>query len=156
MESHFEDRNGPAGSARDALDAIGADRERVGQRMTAETWWAAPTQGFGTALLVAAPAVGIPWAALLFAASASVFICVEVLFRKRSGLSINRPAGPAGVALLVVLGVLLIGALGTSMVLAIAELHGWSLTVAAAAGVVTALGVAGYDSLYANEVRRAR
>jgi len=45
MESDFEDRNGPAGSARDALDAIGADRER----------WTATTPATVTAETAARP-----------------------------------------------------------------------------------------------------
>lgn len=124
--------------------------------MTAETWWAAPAQGFGTALLVVGPAAGLQWAWLLFVASTWVFIGVEVFFRSRSGLTITRPAGPRGLAVLIVFIFVLVGSLGISVALAIIGLRGWIFLVAAIAGVATMLGVIVYDRVYAAEVRRAR
>lgn len=154
MESNFENPADPA-AARDVLGVIGSDRARIGQRMTAETWWAAPAQGIGAALLVAAPAAGWRWAWLLLVASMWVFLSVEWLFRTRSGLNITRPAGPGGLALLIVLVILLIGAFGVSLTLAILNLSGWIGAVAMGAGVAFALGVVAYDRMYAVEVRRA-
>lgn len=143
-------------SARDALDAIGNDRGRVGDRMSAETWWGAPAQGFAAALLVVGPAAGFQWAWLFFLASTLVSVGVEVFFRKRSGLSISRPAGSRGRALLIGLVFLHLVSLGASVMLAVMGLRGWILVAAAIAGICTALGVVAYDRIYAAEVRRAR
>ncbi|WP_127794300.1 hypothetical protein [Agromyces sp. LHK192] len=155
MESDSGDRSDAAAHARTALKAIGDDRSRIGELMTAETRWAAPAQGAGAALLVAAPAAGLQWAWLLFVASTSVFIGVELLFRRRSGLSVTRPAGPNGLALLIALALLLLGSLGASLALAVLGLDGWVLVVAAGAGIVFALGTVAYDRVYAAEVLRA-
>lgn len=155
MESELEDQRNHT-SARDALDAIGNDRGRVGDRMSAETWWAAPAQGFAAALLVAGPSAGLQWAWLLFLASMMVSVGVEVFFRKRSGLSISRPAGPRGRALLIGLIFLHLVSLGVSVMFAVMGLRGWILVAAAVAGIYTALGVVAYDRIYAAEVRRAR
>jgi hypothetical protein len=64
-------------AARDALDAFEGDRSGIGSRMTAETWWGAPAQGFATALLIAGPAAGIQWAWLPFLAAALIFFGVS-------------------------------------------------------------------------------
>ncbi|GMA29474.1 hypothetical protein [Arenivirga flava] len=142
--------------ARETLAALGEDRRRIGERMTAETWWAAPAQGFGSALLVAAPVAGLQWAWVPFIAGAVVFTAVEALFRRRSGVAIGRPAGPLGVLLLVAIGLLHVAAVGGTVVLSVLELHGWAVALAALTGVVMALGVVGYDRVFAQEVRRAR
>ncbi len=155
MESYFEDQRGHT-SARDALDVIGNDRGRVGDRMSAETWWGAPAQGFAAALLVVGPAAGFQWAWLFFLASTLVSVGVEVFFRRRSGLSISRPAGPRGRALLIGIVFLHVVSLGASVMLAVMGLRGWILVAAAIAGIYTALGVMAYDRIYAAEVRRAR
>lgn len=155
MESYFDGRSDPA-AARDALDAIGNDRTRIGERMTAETWWAAPAQGIGAALFVAAPGAGWQWAWVLVVASMGVFIGVEMLFRKRSGLNIARPAGPRGLALLILLIAVLIGGFGVSVALAILDLSGWIALVAIVTLVAHVPGIIAYDRTYAAEVRRAR
>jgi hypothetical protein len=142
--------------ARDALSAVEADRRRLGDRMTAETYWAAPAQGLAAALLIVAPAAGIPGLFLLLAASLALFIGVEWFFRRRSGLSISRPAGPRGMALLVVLGVLLGVFSALSYGLWAFDLVAWIVPVALLGGVLMAFGVISYDRIFANEVRRAR
>lgn len=154
MESNSDPAPNPD-AARDALAAIGDDRERIGRLMTAETWWAAPAQGLGTAVLVAAPAAGLFWAIMIMAASTWIFLGIERLFRKRTGLSISRPAGPRGLVLVIGLGVLIVVGVGVSVALSLLGLQGWIFAVAAVAGILTALGVAAYDRIYAAEVRRA-
>src|SRR5690606_34239468 len=99
MESQFENQRDPAS----VLQSLNTDRGRIGERMTAETWWAAPAQGLGVALLIGAPAAGPAWAWLPFVLSMGIFVGVEVLFRRRSGLGITRPAGPRGLWLLIAL-----------------------------------------------------
>lgn len=142
-------------SVRESLKAIRADRGRIGERITAETWWGAPAQGLGAALLVVAPAAGLTWAWLPFVLSMGIFIGVEVLFRKRSGLGITRPAGPRGFWLLVALSLIICFSLMVSLLLALLGLIGWIVAVAVAGGVVTALIVVEYDRAYAAEVRHA-
>lgn len=151
MESNCEKRRDPAAM----LQELNTDRGRIGERITAETWWAAPAQGLGVALFTAAPAAGLAWAWLPLVISMGVFIGVEVLFRRRSGFGINRPAGPRGIWLLVVLFVIIFFSLVISMGLALFGLTGGVVVVAVAAGVATALVVVVYDRTYADEVRRA-
>ncbi|MBC9936208.1 MULTISPECIES: hypothetical protein [unclassified Leucobacter] len=151
MESHFGDPRDPAS----VLDALSADRGRIGERVTAETWWAAPAQGLGAALIVGAPAAGLFWAWLPVALSVGVFVSVELLFRKRSGFGISRPAGPRGLWLLVALFVIIFFSFVISLGLALFGLTGWVVATAAVSGAATALIVVAYDRAYAVEVRRA-
>ena len=151
MESNFEDQHDPA----DMLETLSADRGRIGERVTAETWWAAPAQGLGVALIIAAPAAGLAWAWLPFVLSVGVFVGVEVLFRKRSGFGITRPAGPRGWWLLVPFFLIIFFSVVLSLGLALFGLTGWVFAVAVAAGVATALVVVLYDRAYAAEVCHA-
>jgi hypothetical protein len=154
MENHLEDRRDPA-SVREALESISTDRGRIGERITAETWWGAPAQGLGAALIIVAPAAGLVWAWLPFVLSVGIFVSVEVLFRKRSGLGIARPAGPRGLWLLVALFLIIFFSFVISLMLALFGLTGWVFAIAVAAGIGTALIVVAYDRAYAVEVRRA-
>jgi|SRR5690606_3481414 len=151
MESDLENQRDPA----TVLETVSTDRGRIGERIMAETWWAAPAQGFGMALMIVAPAAGPMWAWLPFVLSLGVLVGVEVLFRKRSGLGITRPAGPRGLWLLVALFLICFFSFVINLGLALFGLTGWAVAVAVAAGVVTALIVVGYDRAYAAEVRRA-
>ena len=137
------------------LEVLSADRGRIGERITAETWWAAPAQGLGAALIIVAPAAGLMWAWLPFVLSVGVFVGVEMLFRRRSGFGVTRPAGPRGIWLLVALLLLIFFSCVLSFGLALFGLTGWVVAVAVAAGVATALIVVAYDRAYAVEVRRA-
>jgi hypothetical protein len=142
--------------ARDALTAVDTDRQRLGDRMTAETHWAAPAQGVAAALLIGAPAAGIPGVFFVIAASMALFIGVEWVFRRRSGLSIGRPAGPLGMTLVVLLGLLLGVFSALSYGLWAFDLVEWIVPLALLGGVLMAFGVVTYDRTFANEVRRAR
>jgi hypothetical protein len=143
-------------NARHALSAVDTDRRRLGDRMTAETYWAAPAQGIAAALLIGAPAAGMPGIFFVFAASMAVFIGVEWFFRRRSGLSIGRPAGPLGMTLVLLLGLLLGVFSALSYGLWAFDLVAWIAPVALLGGVLMAFGVVSYDRIFANEVRRAR
>lgn len=151
MESNFEDQRDSA----NILETLSTDRGRIGERITSETWWAAPAQGLGAALIVVAPAAGLAWAWLPFVLSVGVFVGVEVLFRKRSGFGITRPAGPRGWWLLVALFLIFFFSFVLSLGFALFGLTGWVVAVAVAAGVATALIVVAYDRAYAAEVRHA-
>ena len=148
MENNFD--------ARDALSAVETDRQRLGDRMTAETHWAAPAQGLATAVLVGAPAAGMPGVFVVLAASIALFVVIEWAFRRRSGLSISRPAGRRGMALLVLLAVLVSGLSMLSSALWAFDLAAWIVPVALVGGLLMALGVRAYDRTYSDEVRRAR
>lgn len=148
MESNFDARN--------ALSAVATDRERLGARVTAETYWAAPAQGLGAALLIGSPAAGMPGMFLAMFASIAIFLGVEWVFRQRSGLSISRPAGPGGTVLLVVLAVLLAGLTTLCFTLFAFDLRAWIVPVALVGGLLSALGVVAYDRTFSHEVRRAR
>ncbi len=154
MESQLENPRDPV-SVRESLKAISTDRGRIGEQITAETWWAAPAQGMGAALIIVAPAAGLAWAWLPFVLSMGIFIGVEVLFRKRSGLGITRPAGPRGLWLVVALFLIIFLSLMISLLLALLCLIGRIIAVAVAAGVATALIVVAYDRAYAAEVHHA-
>lgn len=151
MESKFENQRDPAS----VLEELSNDRGRIGERITAETWWAAPAQGLGAALMIVAPAAGLAWAWLPFVLSVGIFIGIEVLFRKRTGLGITRPAGPRGIWLLVAVFLTTFFSFVISLGLALFGLTGWVVAVAVVTGVATALIVVVYDRAYAAEVRRA-
>ena len=151
MESHFENQRDPAS----VLETLSTDRGRIGERITAETWWAAPAQGLGATLIIMAPAAGLAWAWLPFVFGVGILVGVEVLFRKRSGFGITRPAGPRGIWLLVVLFLIIFFSILISLGLALFGLTGWVVALAVAAGVATALIVVVYDRTFAAEVRRA-
>ena len=151
MESKFENQRDPAS----VLEELSNDRDRIGERITAETWWAAPAQGLGAALMIVAPAAGLVWAWLPFLLSVGIFIGIEVLFRKRTGLGITRPAGPRGIWLLVAVFLITFFSFVVSLGLALFGLTGWVVAVAVVTGVATALIVVVYDRAYAAEVRRA-
>ncbi|WP_010204291.1 hypothetical protein [Salinibacterium sp. PAMC 21357] len=154
MESHSENEHGPT-AAREALEALSSDRGRIGDRVTAETFWAAPSQGLGAAFIIGAPAAGLAGAWWPIILGLGIFIGVELLFRQRSGLSITLPAGPRGIWLLVALTVIVTGSFVTSIIFALFGLTGWVIAVAAVAGVMTTFIVMAYDRTFAAEVRLA-
>ena len=151
MESHFEDQRDPAS----VLETLSTDRGRIGERITAETWWAAPAQGLGAALIFLTPAAGLAWAWLPIVLGVGILVGVEVLFRRRSGFGITRPAGPRGIWLLVALFLIIFFAFVLTLGFALFGLTGWVVAVAVAAGIATALIVVAYDRAYAAEVRLA-
>lgn len=152
MESEYENQRDPASM----LEELSTDRGRIGERVTAETWWAAPAQGLGAALMIVAPAAGLAWAWLPSVLSMATFVGVEMLFRKRTGLGITWPAGPRGIWLLVAVFLIIFFSFVISLGLALFGLTGWVVAVAVVMGVATALIVGVYDRAYAAEVRRAR
>lgn len=153
MESHSDNEN--QSDPASVLASLTTDRDRIGERVTAETWWAAPAQGAAVALMIGAPAAGLEWAWLPFILSMGVFIGVELLFRKRSGFGITLPAGPGGWWLLAGLFIIILIAMASSTALTLFGLSGWAIAVAVTAGVAAALTVAAYDRTYAAEVRHA-
>lgn len=143
-------------SARRMLQGIEDDRRGLGIRMTSETRWAAPAQGVGAGLMVAAPAAGLAWGWLLFVTGVATFFVVEGVFRRRSGLSISAPAGPRGAALLVGLGCLVAVALAAAVILSFLGLIAAVCGIAFIVGGCFTLGVIAYDRVYAIEVARVR
>lgn len=143
-------------SVRRMLEGIEDDRRGLGLRMTAETWWAAPAQGVGAGLMVAAPAAGLTWGWLLFLTGVAIFFVVETVFQRRSGLSISGPAGPRGLVLVVGLGCFLAVALAAGIILSFLGLIAAVCGIAVIAGGCFALGVVAYDRVYAIEVARVR
>ena len=154
MESQSENAQSSE-SVRQSLRAISADRARIGEKVTAETWWTAPAQGLGAALIIMVPALGLEWVWLPLVLSIGIFVGVEVLFRKRSGLGITRPAGPRGLWILIALMMIFFFALMISLVLTLLGQIGWVLALAVTTGAATALIVVQYDRAHAAEVYRA-
>lgn len=149
MESESRD-------ARDALDGLGADRERLAERYSRQPAWAVPAQALAVAVLVASPALGFPWMSVLAAGAVFGLYGVERAVRRATGLSVTRPAGPRGLAVLIVLGVLSLGLYGATLVIGVG---GGDLrfvgAAALAAFVLTLAGGLLYDRVYLREVRRA-
>lgn len=149
------DPSDPA-TARGALDAIADDQAGFLQRVGSHTRWTAPAQGFGIALLVAAPAVGMRWGWLLYLLGVLTLIGTEVLFRTRTGVVLARPAGRRSLAVLIALLVALVVSVALSTLLAILGESGWVLAVAAAIGIATVVGAIAYDRAYASDLLRGR
>ena len=144
-----------AASAREAIDAIAVDRHRLAARFTAETWWVAPAQALAVAAVIAAPAAGIPGPMSVVTAIATIaLVSIEHHFRKRTGISTNRPAGPASLAVLIVLCTLIVTAFALSLVLATIGEHSWIIASTTAGFTVTLVGVVIYDRAYARDLRR--
>ena len=159
MESNSADRGfgrPDATTARDALDALASDREDIASRFTEQTRWAAPAQGAGVAVLIAAPAAGLPWMAVLSTVAIAILVGVERRFRARTGLSISRPAGPLGMVLLVATILVMVAGVAVSLVLSLAGEPRWVVLVVALGFVLTTSIVVAYDRVYAREVRRVR
>jgi hypothetical protein len=153
--SRFDRRD--AASARDALDTIAVDRHRLAARFTAETWWCAPAQALAIAILIAAPAAGVAGPMSVLAALATIsLVGIEERFRKRTGISTNRPAGPASLTVLIVLCALIIAAFVISLVLATIGERSWIIASTSAGFLVTLGGVALYDRAYSRDLQRAR
>jgi len=155
MESDFEDRNGRAGSARDALDAIGADRERLADGVAAQSRWTVPAQALAVAAMVASPAAGVGFASVITAAAVIGLFAVNAAVRKRTGVSVTRPAGPRGTAIAIGLGAVMITLYTLSMVLFFSGNGGGIALTTVSAFVLMLLGGLLYDRVYAQEVRRA-
>ena len=153
--SHFDSRD--AASVREALDAIAVDRSRLAVRFTAETWWAAPAQALAVAAVVAAPAAGVAGPMSVVAALATIaLVGIEHHFRKRTGISTNRPAGPASLAVLITLCTMIVAAFAISLVLATIGERSWIIASTSVGFLVMLVGVVIYDSAYARDLRRAR
>lgn len=140
-------------ASRDGHDDSGTPHRRVGPR-TAETWWAVPVQGCAAALMVAAPAVGVPWALLIVIASSWMLLAAGRFVRARSGLTTTRPSGPRSVALLIALIVVLVAAVGGSVALVLQEHQQWVVPLALTVGVIVSLGAVVYDRVDDAERRR--
>lgn len=153
MESNF---GRDADSARDALDGLHADRDRLAERYERQPAWAVPAQALCVAVLVGSPLAGVGWMSVWAAVAVLGLLGVERAVRRSTGLSVTRPAGPRGIAVLIVLGVL---SLALYVVALLAGLGGEDPLIvgAAAAGafVVTLIGGLLYDRVYVAEVRRA-
>ncbi|MGO4104717.1 hypothetical protein AB4Y63_12245 [Leifsonia sp. YAF41] len=146
-----------AAFAREALDTIAVDRRRLAVRFTAETWWAAPAQALAVAAVVAAPAAGVAGPMSVVAALATIaLVGIEHRFRKRTGISTNRPAGPASLAVLIVLCTMIVAAFIISLVLATMGERSWIIASTSAGFIVMLVGVAIYDRAYARDLRRVR
>lgn len=152
--AHFDPRD--AASAQDTLDTVNADRQRLAARFTAETWWAAPGQALAIAALIAAPAAGIAGPMSVVAGLAALALFgIEHRFRKRTGISITRPAGPASLAVLITLCTMIVTASVLSLVLATIGGVSSIIALASAGFVVMLVGVVTYDRAYARDLRRA-
>lgn len=146
--------------ALEALGRIDGDRRRLAARFTAETWWAAPAQALAVAAVVASPAAGVAGPMSVVAALATIalvgIVGIDHAFSKRTGISINRPAGPVSLAVLIALCALIVAAFVTSLALAMIGERSWIIASTSAGFILMLVGVAIYDQAYARDLRRAR
>ncbi|PWC07158.1 hypothetical protein [Mycetocola zhujimingii] len=144
-----------AASAREVLDTISLDRWRLAARFTAEAWWTAPAQALAVAAVVGAPAAGMGGPMSIVAGLATMaLVGIEQHFRKRTGISTNRPAGPVSLSVLVVLCTGFVVAAAASFVLAMNGETSSVIAVASATFVGMLLGVVIYDRAYARDLLR--
>ncbi|TFD07006.1 hypothetical protein [Cryobacterium sp. TMT1-66-1] len=143
--------------ALEALGRIDGDRRRLAARFTAETWWAAPAQALAVAAVVASPAAGVAGPMSVVATLATIaLVGIDLAFSKRTGISINRPAGPVSLAVLIALCALIVAAFVTSLALAMIGERSWIIASTSAGFILMLVGVAIYDQAYARDLRRAR
>lgn len=106
--------------------------------------------------MIAAPAVGVAGLmSVVTGLAALALFGIEHQFRKRTGISTNRPAGPASLAVLMVLCTTIAAAFVASLVLASNGELSWIIALASAEFIVMLVGVAIYDRSYARDLRRA-
>ncbi|WP_104192442.1 hypothetical protein [Cryobacterium sp. Y82] len=145
-----------ASSARAALVAIATDRQRLGRRLQAQTWWTAPAQAIAIAAVIASPAAGIAFGMMMVSAIATLaLVGIDHLVRKRMQLvTLPGPTGPMSLTILIIVCVAIIGAFALSIYFEINNLHA-EIVVTAVAGFVAALiGSVLYDLANARKLLR--
>lgn len=131
MASNIEDDIPNPQHARETLAALGRDRGRLADRLSAPSWFQ-PTVAILTAVAAIAPALPYPWA-LIVPAVFVVLIGALPIFTRRNGVAMSvRPTGRATRVLLS----LQVGALAVFMVVSAAirvfELQWWWIAPVAA------------------------
>ena len=146
MESESA-RADTASSARAALAAIAMDRQRLGRRLEAQTWWTAPAQAIAIAVVIASPAAGIAFGMMMVSAIATmVLVGIDRLVRKRMQLvTLPGPTGPMSLTILIILCVAIVGAFALSIYFEFNNLHAGIVVTAVAGFVVTLIGSVLYD-----------
>jgi hypothetical protein len=154
MESHRRPF-GPvsASTARDTLEAVAGDRDRLAGRLRTPRWYY-PT----LAVLAAANAAAwlAPQPAAVIALALAGMVLLEQALRRVTGFSVNKPAGPRSLLVLIAMGVVVVSLTIGAILLGRAEDVGGG--VAAAAGVLVAMLGGGllYERVHAAELRDVR
>jgi hypothetical protein len=160
MESDATPPGGPADltpdTAREALRALEVDRAALAERVRSP-WWYHLVLGVIVAAFAASPAVESTSTRSMLVTFACVGLVFLVLaYRRVTGFSVSRAAGPRSrarvVAVLVAVALLFLA----SMVLAATGAVAWVLAVAAAAFLAVLVGGRDYDRVYGEELRRGR
>ncbi|KAD3633092.1 hypothetical protein GD627_09640 [Arthrobacter yangruifuii] len=158
MKNNFgSGMNGDAdrAGARETLDALSNDRLALAERVKTPPWYY-PLLGVATVFIIGSPGVEQPSRSVLVAFGVIALVALTVASQKKTGVTINRTAGPRSLGIAVTLGVAVAFLLGVSLTLESTGHEAWiALTAAVAFLAVWLLGRL-YDRAYYLELRSGR
>ena len=146
---------GDARAARDALSALHADRQVLAERIRTPAWYY-PSLGIATALIIGSPGMGMPGRSTLVSFGCIGIVFLSLAYRRITGMTVTRMAGPRSLASAVALSSLILLLLGVSFSLTATGHSEWVWATAAAAFVSMWLGGRLYEREYDRELRRGQ
>ncbi|MGD8194321.1 hypothetical protein ACEXQB_007480 [Herbiconiux sp. P18] len=157
MESESERMraNDQSAQAREALDALHADRQVLADRISTPRWYY-PLLGVATALIIGSPGGGLPGQFVMVTFGCLGIVFLTMAYQKATGLTVTRTAGPRSLGLSIVLGIVVVLLLGVSFSLAATGHSAWIAASSAAAFAVMWGGGVLYDRAYDRELRHGR
>lgn len=139
-------------TARAALEALAVDRSVLAERVWTP-WWYHPTLGLIVAAFVGSPAVHDPAAhSMLVTAGCVALVFLMLGYKRVTGLSVSRAAGPRSRARIVIVMVVVAVLFLTSLVLVATGNEPWVLATATAVFLVCFIGGRRYDRIYRQEL----
>lgn len=144
-------------SADAALAEVADDRPALVREVTRTNLWHYLAFAALAAIMVWAPAIGSVWRFTMVMALCIMGLgALETLRERTSGVTMSRPAGRRGLAILIAVGVVFIAVFATSFALVIGGLAEFALLCAAVTFAAMFVGAWLYDASFRSEVKRAR
>ena len=146
-----------ADDAATALAEIADDRRALVRQITRTAPWYYPAFALLSAITVWAPATGsVGQFTMVMALSTMALTTLESLRERTSGVTMSRPAGRRGWAILIAVGVVFIALIATSFALVVAGRAQFAPLCAAVAFVAMFVLAWLYDASFRSEVTGAR
>ena len=146
-----------ADDADTTLTQIADDRRALVREVTRTNPWYYPAVSLLAAIVVWAPAIGSPVSfTVVVALCALGLTTLESLRGRTSGVTMSRPAGRRGLAILIAVGVVFIALFATSLALVVAGRAEFALLCAAVTFAVMFVAAWLYDVSFRSEVTHDR
>lgn len=144
-------------TAREMLDALAADNDRLAARAVAPAPWYYPALAAAAAVMVGAPALeDSGFSIMVLGLAGLAFSLIAMAHRKQTGVAVRLTSTPRSLALAVLVSAVVAGLLVTSFVLAHRGEHAQIVWAAGAAFAVMLAGSISADGVHRAELRRAR